>query len=33
MSGSAIFMMVLSMALLWGGAGYFLLKAIRSKTF
>ncbi|WP_156779607.1 MetS family NSS transporter small subunit [Desulforamulus reducens] len=31
MTGSAIFMMVLAMVLLWGGAAYFLTMAMKRK--
>ncbi|WP_143157069.1 MetS family NSS transporter small subunit [Desulforamulus putei] len=31
MTGSAIFMMVLAMILLWGGAGYCLATAMKKK--
>lgn len=32
MTGSAIFMMVLSIVLLWGGAGYCLSVALRKNN-
>ncbi|MEG6617072.1 MetS family NSS transporter small subunit [Peptococcaceae bacterium 1198_IL3148] len=33
MSGSAIAMMIIAMILLWGGASFFLIRAIKNREF